>query len=468
MKNKFDLETIVQKAQGGDETAFEELYRLGFDPVYYRALRVLKNSHDAADIAQDTFVTAFMKIGELKEPKTFQKWMGRIVYTKCFNYLNRQKRLNPDEVVEEMDSSLFEENKEFLPEHVLTSKETKTELLKAIDELSDRQRVTLMLFYFEEMSLREIAEMTESTEGAVRKRLFDAREILKAKLTKQEAGVMTITLPILSSVLFEDMKTAIPEAVRSSVWNQVAPQVGAAAQNAAKNNPSKGSGNPIINTIISTGLAAVIIVGAVSGFASLRRENMTGVIPDVTGEDILDNTTPLTQPEEPIIKESDSAAVGGAASTNSSPPRIPGESGNAAGLPKPQENPGPHPETPEEDVLDDETPLSDLPDGFDPDETDDGSGNNSGSGNLPDGAESFIYYVTLKNPRIEYKAGTVIPLSELLIAAGVSYYDETLPVEITGYEKIDFNKPSEYDVNVAVYKDGKRVGREIFIVKITK
>jgi RNA polymerase sigma-70 factor (ECF subfamily) len=129
------------------------------------------------DIAQDSWRIIIDKIHDLKDPKSFKSWAYRIVYSRSLDALryNQRKR-------NELQSYAF--NKTEVEEESFDNSDLKKLLIKQIDSLPKQQQVVIKLFYVEEYSLKEIAELLEIAVGTAKSRLFHAREKLKITLKK--------------------------------------------------------------------------------------------------------------------------------------------------------------------------------------------------------------------------------------------------------------------------------------------
>ncbi len=183
--DKKRIAELVIKLQGGDKSAFSELYNLTNKRAYFVALEFLKNDHDAEDILQESYVKALSKINELDKPESFSSWLNQIVANKSKDFLKKKKPT----VFEADENEAFEvipdEDTEFSPESNLDQSELQKTVMEVLDELSEEKRACVLMMYFEELSVGEIAETLEIPEGTVKTRLFSARKDLKEKFAKR-------------------------------------------------------------------------------------------------------------------------------------------------------------------------------------------------------------------------------------------------------------------------------------------
>ena len=178
MNDTQDLKEFVQKAAAGDKSAFEELYQATCHSVYFTCLGLLKNEQEAQDITQDVYLTAFEQLGSLEDAGKFKSWLYRIAANKSIKYLRKKQSLLPgDDQLEELET---EENENFLPEeYALNADKRKLVLGITRKVCTDVQYQTILLYYFNELSIAEIAETMECLEGTVKNRLSVARKKLK-------------------------------------------------------------------------------------------------------------------------------------------------------------------------------------------------------------------------------------------------------------------------------------------------
>ena len=157
-------------------TALLEENKLRF---YKTAKIILKNDDDVYDALQGALISMYQNYYSLKDKKLFSTWGTRIVINKCYDFLRKQKNnvLAFDEIVENSaEMSSFDEYDI-----------DKYGIKKAMNEnLSEEQKLVIILFYYDDYSLKDISKILDIPEGTVKSRLSKAREILKEKLEKEE------------------------------------------------------------------------------------------------------------------------------------------------------------------------------------------------------------------------------------------------------------------------------------------
>ncbi|MBR3781372.1 MAG: RNA polymerase sigma factor [Clostridia bacterium] len=185
--NKQRVAELVVKIQNGDKSVFDELYKLTSERAYFVAFEFTKNNQDAEDILQESYIKALSKIKELDKPESFSSWLNQIVANKSKDFLKKKKPMlfNSDEEETDTTELLPDEDTSFNPEENLDQSELQKAVMEVLDELSEEKRACVLMMYFEELSVGEIAETLEIPEGTVKTRLFSARKDLKEKFSKR-------------------------------------------------------------------------------------------------------------------------------------------------------------------------------------------------------------------------------------------------------------------------------------------
>ncbi|MGN0134356.1 MAG: RNA polymerase sigma factor [Anaerotignum sp.] len=166
----------VKRLQTGDDSAFDALFAAYQKQAVRTAALITGEVSLAEDVAQEAFVNCLLHIKDLKEPNRFKPWFFRTL-TRCAWKAMEEKTPTVDwgEALEKMMPSA--------PDTYPSEKEAVYErLYQALDGLGKKQRTTIILYYFNDLSIREIAEATSSLEGTVKTRLFAAKRRLKRAL----------------------------------------------------------------------------------------------------------------------------------------------------------------------------------------------------------------------------------------------------------------------------------------------
>lgn len=185
-------EQAVELAKRREEAGYQFLYESTYRDKYYIALKYMKNEDDALDVLQDAYMKAFDKLDTLYEAEKFPAWLGMIVANTAKNALAKKKPVLFSEMgTENEDGDAFEyqiedENIGNQPELSYTKEETRELVQQLIDSLSEEQRLCILMFHIEEMSIREIAEILDCSENTVKSRLNYGRKNLKTKAEELE------------------------------------------------------------------------------------------------------------------------------------------------------------------------------------------------------------------------------------------------------------------------------------------
>lgn len=169
-----DIEKEVKRARRGNRQAFGRLIKEYENMLYRISFSILSSDHDCADAIQEAILKAFDGIGRLREPKYFKTWLTRIVMNESYQVIRRKQKVVPLERMVESG----EEDKAY----------ANLELEEVVEQLPEDLRLVIILFYFEDLPLKEMAKVLECPLGTVKTRLFRARTELEKLLRQDEGG----------------------------------------------------------------------------------------------------------------------------------------------------------------------------------------------------------------------------------------------------------------------------------------
>jgi RNA polymerase sigma-70 factor (ECF subfamily) len=149
-----------------------------YDRLTYVAFTYVRDQSRAEDLVQQTFMNAYLSTHRLKDPTRPFPWLVRIVINQCLNATRNNRREQPMEFVPEQRSMSTED--------IYMQQSRDKEVYTAIMSLPVKFRTPIILYYFEELSIREIADALKLSEGAVKTRLSRGRDQLKNKLSGVE------------------------------------------------------------------------------------------------------------------------------------------------------------------------------------------------------------------------------------------------------------------------------------------
>ena len=208
------IKELVLSAKNGNKKAFDKLYKLTSNDVWFTCVSLLKDEENAKDIMQETYITAFLKLDTLKDEEKFCGWLTAIATNKSKNKLKGKVEYQIDD---EVLIAKTETDELMLPEEYINKAEKRKVLLQIIeDTLSFNQYQVVLMFYFNELSISEIAQALEISEGTVKSRLNSSRAKMKTAIEDYENksgdrlhGVVVV--PFFTTIFKEEAKSlAVP------------------------------------------------------------------------------------------------------------------------------------------------------------------------------------------------------------------------------------------------------------------
>lgn len=169
------MKQLVKRAMRGESDAFAQLIEWNTQSMYKVARAYFSNDADVADVISETVLISFEKLGTLKKPEYFKTWLIRILINQCNVMLRKKKR--------EVSTAEFPDIMEETSQYALVEFK---ELMENIDE---KYRLILILYYVEGLKIREIAQLLDMKENTVKTRLKRGKNSLKKEyewLYKQE------------------------------------------------------------------------------------------------------------------------------------------------------------------------------------------------------------------------------------------------------------------------------------------
>jgi RNA polymerase sigma-70 factor, ECF subfamily len=187
----------VQAALQGDQDAFAEIVYAYQDSVYNLCYRMLGERSEAEDAAQEAFLRAYLNLKRYDPARSFKTWLLSISSNYCIDRLRRRRlqwmSLDDEPVVDHL--ALSSDDPE--PEPALLQHERSEALQALLSELSPDYRAVVILRYWYDYSYVEIADIMDTTESAVKSRLFRARQALADKIGSSAAA--RLMNPLLES-----------------------------------------------------------------------------------------------------------------------------------------------------------------------------------------------------------------------------------------------------------------------------
>jgi len=175
-----DDNILITKTLGGDVKSFEQIVVRYNVMVYALAYRVLKNREEAEEIAQDVFIKIYQSLKSFNMKSKLSTWIYRITYNASINKFKSQKRR-----IETTEIDRYAEfNNSSLPDahHELSEKEKQKIINDSILKLPETDRIIITLYYYEELPVKEIAEITGLSAQNIKIKLFRSRQKLYEEL----------------------------------------------------------------------------------------------------------------------------------------------------------------------------------------------------------------------------------------------------------------------------------------------
>lgn len=172
-------ENLVMLTLAGEQTAYEVLV-VRYERVVSATAKAVTGNHALAeDAAQDAFVTAWMKLNELREPQKYGSWVCRIAKNCALNMVSRYRSYLS---LEDFENHRFDNEHLLNPARLYLDAEEKELVHRGISQLPEKVKEIIKLYYFEGLSIVEIAEKMQITQGTVKSQLHDGRKKLRREL----------------------------------------------------------------------------------------------------------------------------------------------------------------------------------------------------------------------------------------------------------------------------------------------
>jgi RNA polymerase sigma-70 factor, ECF subfamily len=170
---------LIQKAKQGDKIAFGKLVEEYHQKLLYVAYDLVGDYDEAKDLAQETFLRAYVKLSQFEERSKFSTWLYRILYNLSIDS-HRKKKRNPQYSLEEKLRQVTEGGQKMpasvilQPGEDLERDETARQLDSALEKLTLNQRIAVVMRYYHQKSSKEISEVMGCAESTVRIHIFRA------------------------------------------------------------------------------------------------------------------------------------------------------------------------------------------------------------------------------------------------------------------------------------------------------
>lgn len=315
-------EELLCRARSGEQGALSELYRRTYGAAYRTAAVLIRDEDAVMDILQDSYVKAFRNLHQLREADKFRAWMKRIVHNSAVDWLRKRKPVIFSEMSYESESAaeIPDDRTCSLPDAVIDQRETARLMGEILDSLSEDQRAVVVMYYYEQMTVREIADELGANENTVKSRLLHGRRNIEAGVKNLEKqGTKLYGLAPVPFLLFlfrnwEVQAAPLPDpSLFSSVlqgWNHAVSTSGTVSDGVS--GAAGGTGAAAGTGTVSAGAAAAGAAGKALAVKILIGILATGTVGGTAGAVFYYNsqkeqeTSPAEMPEEPeALKDTD-------------------------------------------------------------------------------------------------------------------------------------------------------------------
>lgn len=276
MEKTAELSQLVKKAQH-DPDAFAQLYAQTVSFSYAVARRYLSNEQDIEDVLQTSYLQVARSLSALRDPDNFIGWLRTIVVHECQKCLRTNKKLV--DLLARSREAAADVDEQGGWTDLLEQHERYEAVQSIMDGLPDDQRMCAVLFYYEGMSLAEIAEQLGVPQGTVKSRLYHARKKLEKELKKlskhDRAFVGVPPIVVLRSFFRQGETKAASLALRKSVWSSLASQsaasAGAGTALSAGLGGAAAASGAAASTVVKAAVITLTAVTAVGGGLTARQ-----------------------------------------------------------------------------------------------------------------------------------------------------------------------------------------------------
>ena len=189
-------EELIFKVKAKDKVAFRKLYDLYKEKIYFTAYSILKDKQLSEDALQEVFVKVYTRINDLKVAQRFEVWLYRITVNVARDIYSKKKLLSYVSIEDDEGYTLeiADASEDSIPENIVLNRETSKELVNAIYQLPQHHRIPLILYYFNNMKIEDIAFVMECSNGTIKSRLHHGKRALRKRLVDSEEQTNSIVM----------------------------------------------------------------------------------------------------------------------------------------------------------------------------------------------------------------------------------------------------------------------------------
>ncbi len=190
-----DFKSLLAAAKKGDSAASESLYNATYKSAYATVFSITKNANDVEDILQDAYIRVFSKLDTVENPERFQSWVNCIVANQAKDWLRKKKPTlfgdigtsgDGEESDFDFEATIQDKDMAYSPEESLDKKTMQDIFSKMFESLPEDQRLCIIMYYRDNLSVQEIADTLDVPVPTVKSRLLYAKKKIKASVEEEE------------------------------------------------------------------------------------------------------------------------------------------------------------------------------------------------------------------------------------------------------------------------------------------
>lgn len=274
--NNSELIYNVERAIEHDNRAIETLYKYTYSRMYALVYGLCCNKNDVEDILQEGYTTAFLKINTLDEKKAFYSWLRKIIINTWRNYSRKKTIKHTNSTYETEIYDLENQMIEPSPYDVVEDAIIREQILKIVESLPENQRVCIVLYYYDNMNMDEIADALDIPLGSVKSRLHYGRKRLCSAIKEDNLFSLNLLIPI-----------ATADKANSNIFTKVMTTLEAASKGTSAAAAAKTAGSGLalklgISLISFTVVTGIIVYPHLNTPQPKPAVNLTTPVPTVT------------------------------------------------------------------------------------------------------------------------------------------------------------------------------------------
>ncbi|MCI5494140.1 MAG: sigma-70 family RNA polymerase sigma factor [Lachnospiraceae bacterium] len=225
------LQQAIMELREGKESGFNTIYSHTYNYVFQRARLLMKSEEEAQDVVQEVYIAVYQSLHTLEDPSKLYAWMGGITYNLAMRAYRKKKEVLLDEEKDGIFETIELQDMDFKPEEKAQSEATAVIIKEIIDGLPELQKAAVFAFYYDGMSVKDIAGRFNVSENTIKSRLNYARKYLKDAVEEKEKKegyrLHSFGLPTLLLAFFLWGKDkAVTATQAQGVYNEICNRLG--------------------------------------------------------------------------------------------------------------------------------------------------------------------------------------------------------------------------------------------------